>query len=129
MSDRKCPRILVVDDDQQFLEATRTMLEEHGYEVVVAHDGTEALMQAERESPDLIVLDVMMPRRSGFGVLDHIGHPGRPGPWIVVVTANEEERHEEIARAKGADVFLKKPFEMRELLKAVDSLLNARLPT
>jgi CheY-like chemotaxis protein len=125
LDDRKSGRVLVVDDDRQFLEATRTMLEEHGYDVVTANDGSEGLMQAERESPDLIVLDVMMPRRSGFGVLDHLGHPGRPGPWIVVVTANEEQRHEEIARAKGADVFLKKPFEMLELLSAVDSLLKA----
>src|SRR5207302_4067316 len=102
MEDRKCPRVLVVDDDRQSLEATRTMLEEHGYEVLVAHDGSEGLMRAERESPDLIVLDVMMPRRSGFGVLEHIGHRGRPGPWIVVVTANEGDRHEAIALAKGA---------------------------
>ncbi|HEY2249405.1 MAG TPA: response regulator transcription factor [Planctomycetaceae bacterium] len=123
--DRKNGRVLVVDDDRQFLEATRTMLEEHGYDVVTAHDGSEGLMQAERESPDLIVLDLMMPRRSGFGVLDHLGHPGRPGPCIVVVTANEEQRHEEIARAKGADAFLKKPFEMHELLSAVNSLLKA----
>ncbi|MBI3860622.1 MAG: response regulator [Planctomycetia bacterium] len=108
MEVRKCPRVLVVDDDRQFLEATRTMLEEHGYEVVTANDGSEGLMRAERESPDLIVLDVMMPRRSGFGVLEHIGHRGRPGPF-----------------AKGADAFLKKPFEMPELLKAVDSLLKA----
>jgi DNA-binding response OmpR family regulator len=122
--DRKFGRVLVVDDDRQFLEAMQTMLEEHGYEVVTAHDGREGLMQAERESPDLIVLDLMMPRRSGFGVLDHLGHPGRPGPRIVVVTANEETRHQEIARTKGADAFLKKPFEMRELLSAVDSLLN-----
>jgi DNA-binding response OmpR family regulator len=124
MAVQKRPRVLVVDDDRQFVEATRTMLEDHGYEVIVAHDGTEGLRQAERESPDLIVLDVMMPRRSGFGVLEHIGHRGRPGPWIVVVTANDEGRHEQIARTKGADVFLRKPFEMPELLKAVDSLLK-----
>lgn len=124
MEDRKCPRVLVVDDDRQFLEATRTMLEEHGYEVVTARDGTEGLMRAERESPDLIVLDVMMPRRSGYGVLEHIGHRGRSGPRIVVVTANEGPRDEEIAFGKGADAFLKKPFEMPELLKAVDALLK-----
>jgi len=82
-------------------------------------------MRAERESPDVIVLDVMMPRRSGFGVLDHLGHRGPEGPRFVVVTGNEETRHEEIARSKGADMFLKKPFEMRELLSAVDGLLKA----
>ena len=124
MNDRKTQRVLVVDDDRQFLEATRTMLEEHGYEVFTAQDGSEGLMRAELESPDLIVLDVMMPRRSGFGVLEHIAHRGLSGPRIVVVTANDENRHEQIARDKGADLFLKKPFEMRELLAAVDSLLK-----
>ena len=107
--------MLVVDDDRQFLEATRTMLEEHGYDVVTANDGSEGLRRTECESPDLIVLDVMMPRRSGFGVLEHIGHRGVPGPRIVIVTANDGMRHEQIAREKGADVYLKKPFEMREL--------------
>ena len=124
MNDRKTQRVLVVDDDRQFLEATRTMLEEHGYEVFTAQDGSEGLMRAELESPDLIVLDVMMPRRSGFGVLEHIAHRGLSGPRIVVVTANDEDRHQQIARDKGADLFLKKPFEMRELLSAVDSLLK-----
>jgi DNA-binding response OmpR family regulator len=125
MDDRKNQRVLVVDDDRHFLEATRTMLEEHGYDVVTAQDGSEGLRRAECESPDLIVLDVMMPRRSGFGVLEHIGHRGGSGPRIVVVSANEEVRHEQIARDKGADAYLKKPFEMRELLAAVDALLKA----
>jgi two-component system alkaline phosphatase synthesis response regulator PhoP len=125
MDDRKNQRVLVVDDDLPFLEATRTMLEEHGYDVVTAHDGSEGLRRAECESPDLIVLDVMMPRRSGLCVLEHIGHRGRPGPRIVVVSANEGDRHEKLAREKGADLYLRKPFEMRELLAAVDSLLKA----
>ncbi len=124
MTKPKPQRVLVVDDDRQFLEATRTMLEEHGYEVVTAQDGSEGLMRAECESPDLIVLDVMMPRRSGFGVLDHIGRRGPSGPRIVVVTANDELRHEQIAIEKGADMYLKKPFEMRELLSAVIALLK-----
>jgi len=125
MDDRKHQRVLVVDDDLPFLEATRTMLEEHGYDVVTAHDGSEGLKRAECESPDLIVLDVMMPRRSGLCVLEHIGHRGRPGPRIVVVSANEGDRHEQLARDKGADLYLRKPFDMRELLAAVDSLLKA----
>jgi DNA-binding response OmpR family regulator len=125
MNERKSQRVLVVDDDRQFLEATRTMLETHGYDVVTAQDGSEGLRRAECESPDLIVLDVMMPRRSGFSVLEHISHRGAAGPRIVVVSANEEHRHEQIARDKGADLYLKKPFEMRELLAAVDGLLKA----
>ena len=58
MDDRKNQRVLVVDDDRHFLEATRTMLEEHGYDVVTAQDGSEGLRRAECESPDLIVLDL-----------------------------------------------------------------------
>ena len=126
MSDHRRKRVLVVDDDRQFLEATRLVLEKHGYDVLTAADGHDGLICAERESPDLIVLDVMMPRRSGFAVLDRIGGRGDSGPRIIVMTANEEERHCEIAHAKGAHAFLRKPFEMRELLTTVDRLLQDR---
>jgi DNA-binding response OmpR family regulator len=122
--DQKLKRVLVVDDDLQFLEAMRMVLERHGYEVLVAHDGHEGLVQAERESPDLIVLDVMMPRRSGFGVLDRIGGRGDAGPRIVIMTANDELRHREIAHAKGAHGFLRKPFDIPELLSTVERLLK-----
>jgi len=124
MDTRKQKRVLVVDDDRQFLEAMRLILESHGYEVLIAHDGNEGLMFAERETLDLIVLDVMMPRRSGFGVLDRIGGRGDSGPRILVMTANDEDRHREIAFSKGADRFLHKPFDMRDLLATVDSLLT-----
>lgn len=124
MSDNNPKRVLVVDDDAQFVEAARMVLERHGYEVLVAHDGHEGLVQAERESPDLIVLDVMMPRRSGFGVLDRL-RGCEAGPKIVMVTANDEARHREIARSKGAHGFLHKPFDMHELVRTVETLLHA----
>ncbi|HTI52204.1 MAG TPA: response regulator [Planctomycetaceae bacterium] len=124
MDDRKQKRVLVVDDDQQLLEAMRLVLERHGYEVLVAHDGHEGLICAERESLDLIILDVMMPRRSGFGVLDRICLRGDTGPRIVVISATDEQRHEETARTKGAHRFLHKPFAMGEFLQTVDSLLQ-----
>lgn len=123
MDDQRRKRVLVVDDDRQFLEATRLILEKHGYEVLTAADGHDGLICAERESLDLIVLDVMMPRRSGFGVLDRIGGRGASGPRILIMTGNDEQRHREIAHAKGAHEFLHKPFEMRELLSTVDRLL------
>lgn len=122
--DQKLKRVLVVDDDLQFAEAMRMVLERHGYEVLVAHDGHEGLVQAESQSPDVIVLDVMMPRRSGFCVLDRIGARDT-GPRIVIMTANDDDRHREIARAKGAHGFLHKPFEMHELLETVERLLQA----
>jgi DNA-binding response OmpR family regulator len=129
MDERKTKRVLVVDDDEQFLQATRLILESHGYEVLTACDGHDGLICAERESLDLIVLDVMMPRRSGFGVLDHIGGRGDAGPRIVMMTANDEDRQSEIARAKGAHGFLHKPFEMRELIRTVDALLTLKVST
>lgn len=125
MDGRSIKRVLVVDDDLQFAEATRIALERCGYEVLLAHDGNQGLMSAERESPDLIVLDVMMPRRSGFGVLERVRCQPGAGPRIVMVTANEEPRHQEFAVARGADAFLQKPFDMRELIAAVDRLLQA----
>ena len=121
---QKPKRVLVVDDDQTFLEVTRTALENRGYEVLTACDGHEGLIRAESERLDLIVLDVMLPRRSGFGVLDHIGSRGQTGPRIVVVSGNDGQRECDIAYSKGADVFLHKPFEMPELLRTVESLLH-----
>lgn len=125
MHSTKLKRVLVIDDDDQFVEATRSLLESHGYEVLTACDGGEGLARAEAVSPDLIVLDVMMPRRSGFFVLDRLSLGGTIRPRIVMVTACDEERQQEIARLKGADVFMRKPFEPRELLAAVARLLNA----
>jgi DNA-binding response OmpR family regulator len=125
MHGTKLKRVLVIDDDRQFVESTRILLESHGYEVLTAQDGSEGLARAESVSPDLIVLDVMMPRRSGFCVLDKLSIGGKIRPRIVMVTASDEGRQQEIALMKGADVFMCKPFEPRDLLTAVARLLNA----
>lgn len=124
MNKNAAKRILVVDDDSQVLEATQMALQAHGYEVIVAHDGNEGLMRAERDAPDLIVLDVLMPKRSGFGVLQKLCYPNQPKPRIIVVTANDEQRHRDFAKSKGVDLFLKKPFKLEELLDAVEALLQ-----
>lgn len=123
MNVAKQKRVLVVDDDPQILDSVRSMLEAHGYEVIVAHDGNEGLVRAERDAPDLIILDVMMPRRSGFVVLERLGYRRDSGPKIIMMTASDEGRHEQFARARGADSFLKKPFKMETLLEVVGSLL------
>ena len=116
--------MLIVDDDAQVLEATQTALESHGYDVIVARDGNEGLIRAERDAPDLIILDVMMPKRSGFSVLQKLCYRDAAKPWIIVVTANDEQRHREFAESAGADLFLKKPYDLGELLEAVARLLN-----
>jgi DNA-binding response OmpR family regulator len=118
-------RILLVDDDAEIVEAVSLALSDHGYEVLVARDGAEALVRIERDAPDLIILDVIMPKRSGFMVLDHIRRSQVRLPHVIMVSANDEQRHRDFAAEKGANVFLRKPFDIDELLAAVDSILSA----
>lgn len=119
-------RVLLVDDDEGVVEPVRLALQEQGYEVLVAHDGAEALMRAERDAPDLILLDVVMPRRSGFAVLNRLSR-GRPrAPRIIMMTGNTEPAHRDYAISQGADGFINKPFDMPDLLEQVESLLAAK---
>lgn len=125
MSTKK-KRILLVDDDTQILESLRVALCEKGYEILLASDGLEGLVRAERDAPDLIVLDMMMPKRSGFHVLDRLRsnpHPIRT-PKIIMITANESPRHKEYAESKGVDAFFEKPFDMPEFVTKVAELLG-----
>jgi DNA-binding response OmpR family regulator len=117
-------RILLVDDNAELLEAMQFALEEHGYEVLTANDGAEGLMRAERDAPDLIVLDVVMPRRSGFLVLERLRSRKTHCPHIIMVTANQEPRHQEFAEEKVADAFFQKPFDISELVAKIDALLE-----
>ncbi|HUG92372.1 MAG TPA: response regulator transcription factor [Planctomycetaceae bacterium] len=118
-------RVLVVDDDVALVEAIRLSLEERGYDVVVAFDGTSGLMRAERDAPDLILLDIVMPLRSGLSVLERLQTAGRQPPKVIVITAGTDAKRRDHALAHGADLYLHKPFSMEELLAAVDGLLGA----
>ena len=83
-------RILLVDDDAEIVESMRTVLESRGYQILVARDGNQGLVVAEGEEPDLVVLDMMMPKRSGFLVLEKLRR-SRPNPMrVIMITANEE---------------------------------------
>ena len=116
-------RILLVDDDAEIIESMRTVLEAKGYAVIIARDGNQGLALAEREQPDLVVLDMMMPKRSGFLVLEKLrrnhDHPLR----IIMVTANEGSRHKAYAEMLGVDDYIRKPFAMDRLLDSVAKLL------
>ena len=113
-------RILLVDDDPDVLSSIELALKGKGYDVLLAHDGAEGLARAERDSPDLIILDVVMPRRSGFAVLDRLRQKRNRSPRIILLTANSEPRHREFAESHGADAFLNKPFDVPELLDEVE---------
>ena len=120
--DRK--RILLVDDDREIVESMRIALEAAGYAVLVARDGNQGLAIAEREDPDLVILDMMMPKRSGFLVLEKLRRT-RPVPLrIIMVTANEGSRHKAYAETLGVDDYIRKPFAMDRLLSSVTRLLG-----
>jgi DNA-binding response OmpR family regulator len=117
-------RILLVDDDQEIIESMRTVLESRGYEILVARDGNQGLVMAEGEGPDLVVLDMMMPKRSGFLVLEKLRR-SRPDPLrVIMITANEGSRHRAYAEMLGVDDYIRKPFAMDRLLESVDRLLS-----
>ena len=119
----KAKRILLVDDDQEIVESMRVALEAKGYVIVVARDGNQGLAMAEREDPDLVILDMMMPKRSGFVVLEKLRRT-RPVPIrIIMITANEGSRHKAYAEMLGVDDYIRKPFAMDRLINSVDRLL------
>ena len=117
--------ILLVDDDGDILESMRTVLEARGYRILLARDGNAGLTVAERENPDLIVLDMMMPKKSGFLVLDKL--KSRPGGAIptIMITDNEGSRHRAYAEFLGVKDYLRKPFALEKLVKSIDTILGA----
>jgi len=119
---KKC--ILLVDDDREIVESMRVALEAGGYDILVARDGNQGLALAEREDPDLVILDMMMPKRSGFLVLEKLRR-SRPVPLrIIMITANEGNRHKAYAEMLGVDDYIRKPFAMDQLLSSVARLLG-----
>jgi len=122
---RATRRVLLVDDDAEIVESMRTVLESRGYEILVARDGNQGLLMAEREKPDLVVLDMMMPKRSGFLVLEKLRRSHPIPVRVIMITANEGSRHKAYAEMLGVDDYIRKPFAMDRLLESVKRLLPA----
>ncbi len=116
--------ILLVDDDTEIIESMRAVLEGKGYRILVARDGNAGLAVAERENPDLIVLDMMMPKKSGFLVLEKL--KSRPGGLIptIMITANEGSRHRAYAEFLGVRDYIRKPFALEKLVRSVAKILG-----
>jgi DNA-binding response OmpR family regulator len=116
--------ILVVDDDIEIGQSVRYALESKGYRVVNATDGNQGLTLAETEDPDLIILDMMMPKRSGFLVMEKLRRSSRQAHKIIMITANEGNRHKAFAEMLGVDDYIRKPFNMDQLLESVARILE-----
>ena len=121
-------RILIIDDDDEIRETVSYALRSRGYEVFVAVDGNEGLAMAETVSPDLVLLDMMMPKRSGFLVLEQIGQIVAKPVRIIMMTANEGERHKAYAKMLGVSDYLHKPFAIEAMLTSVRAALDAGKP-
>lgn len=122
-AERQTKRILLVDDDTEIVESMKLALEASGYQILVARDGNQGLAMAEREDPDLVILDMMMPKRSGFLVLERLRRTRRIPLRIIMITANEGNRHKAYAEMLGVDDYIRKPFPMDRLLESVNRLL------
>jgi DNA-binding response OmpR family regulator len=116
--------ILLVDDDAEIIDTMRTVFEGRGHRVLVARDGNAGLAVAEREDPDLIVLDMMMPKKSGFLVLEKL--KTRPGGLIptIMITANEGSRHRAYAEMLGVRDYIRKPFAIEKLVRSAEKILG-----
>ena len=117
-------KVLIVDDDPEISESMRLTLEATGYQVLVARDGNAGLVLAERENPDLIILDMMMPKRSGFLVVEALRQTRKFPTRIIMITANDGNRHKEYAKQLGVDAYIRKPFPMDVLLTTADQVLS-----
>lgn len=117
-------RVLVVDDEPQILRALRAALKGHGYDVQTAADGEEALDLLSLHPPDVVILDLVMPGKSGFDVVQEVRTWSRVP--IIVLSARGEERDKVIALDLGADDYLTKPFSMNELLARIRVALRHR---
>ncbi|TWT75455.1 Transcriptional regulatory protein WalR [Posidoniimonas polymericola] len=123
-TDGEAKRVLLVDDDAEIIESLRLALESNGYEVLVARDGNQGLALTERENPSLVILDMMMPKRSGFLVLEKLRRTREDPPRVIMITANEGSRHKAYAEMLGVDDYLRKPFPMDRLIESVKRLLG-----
>ncbi|MGQ0669563.1 MAG: response regulator [Actinomycetota bacterium] len=114
--------VLVVDDEEAIAEAVRARLESEGYEVLVAHDGPQAIKACEEHHPDLVVLDLMLPGMDGLEVCKEIQRT----EWtpVLMLTARTDESDKVAGFAVGADDYLTKPFSLRELAVRVKAILR-----
>lgn len=123
-------KVLLVDDDKDFVEATKRVLESKPYEVIVAYDGDEGLARARKEKPDLIILDIIMPVKDGFSAAEQLKKDSELSKIPVIMLTSFAQRGGEtsISVSQGlvldAEDYVDKPVAPEELLKRVERLLK-----
>ena len=118
-------KILIADDEQNIVISLEFLMKREGFEVLVANDGEEAIRRIRADQPDLVLLDVMMPKKSGFEVCQEVkSDPALGAVRILMLTAKGREMEITKGLAMGADAYMTKPFSTRELVTKVKSLLD-----
>jgi len=118
-------RILVVDDEAELVKAIQIRLEQAGYEALIAYDGQEGLEKAKKEKPDLIILDLMLPKMDGYKVCGLLKADTRYNKIpIIILTARAQESDEKLGLEIGAAAFITKPFQHEAVLGKIKELLK-----
>jgi adenylate cyclase len=118
-------RILIVDDELDLIDLVSARLELHGYDVATAADGEEGLEKARALRPDLILLDVMMPKMNGYQVCQMLkGDAQCKSIPVILLTARGQEKDRDLGKEVGADGYVIKPFEAQELMEQIETLLH-----
>ena len=121
MSDPKT--VLIVEDEKNIVDILRFNLQRAGYQTLEAYDGEDGLAQAVSANPDLILLDVMLPKKNGFDVCRALRDQGSSVP-VIILTAREEEADKVLGLEIGADDYITKPFSMEELVMRIEAILR-----
>jgi DNA-binding response OmpR family regulator len=118
--------VLLVDDDRDILAAMEAALSDLGPSIITAGDGDTALELADAHSPDLVIVDMMLPKRSGFLVMEKLkrGKKRTDPPRMIMITGNQGHRHKTYAESLGVDQYLNKPFRMEKLIESVKALIG-----
>jgi len=120
-------RVLIVDDEPNIVVSLEYLMKKEGFEVAVAGDGDAALAQVANFKPDLVLLDIMMPNKSGYEVCEAVrANPDLAGVRIVMLTAKGRDLEVAKGMALGADAYVTKPFSTKDLVSLVKALLENR---
>jgi len=116
--------VLIVEDEPNIIESLSFLLGREGFEVHSVSDGAAAMTQIAAVSPDIVILDVMLPNRSGFDILRDIQSSTENKPRVLMLTAKGQLRDRQMAEEIGVDLFMTKPFSNREIIAGVRGLLS-----
>ncbi len=117
-------KILLVDDDAEVLSSIGTSLQARGYQVLMASNGSDAVVVTERDKPDLLILDLVLPKKNGFAVMKEIHSKVDQRIPVILITGCEDHRYESRARVLGARDFLRKPFSLQQLVSSIERFVR-----